>query len=134
MYSKKMVALINCGWLAVALIGVLMWKDEVAGLRSYLTRANQRIEDLYDERFEATRLAEEALQGQRLKTHAANERHGATLERVRKAAAAKMSPEAFENFIFAFADNEVKDPVAQLHRLLDQYKWCEVLEKHYSTK
>jgi hypothetical protein len=104
-------------------------------LREQRSKAQDKLEAVNTSKFEDQMKAEEALQKERLKTFAANERHGETLERVRKAAAAKMSPEAFENFIFSYSDKEVKvDPIINLYRSLDQDKWGEILKKHYSTK
>ena len=120
MYSKKMVALINCGWLAVALVGVLMWKDEVAGLKAYLSSANQRIEDLYDARFEATMQAEETLQEQRVKTHEANERHGYTMTQIKDAAAAGLTAAQLEGWILRNDTPEEKSPKEQLKELVEK--------------
>ena len=106
MYSKKFVNLLSAGGLVVLLITVLMWQDEVKGLRAYLTRANQRIEMLSDEvgtlqteKFTARMDFEEKLQAERLKTHEANERHGSTLDRVQKGVAAELSPKDLYRFI-----------------------------------
>ena len=103
MYSKKFVNLLSAGWFLVLLVSVLMWKDEVAGLRSYLARANQRVEMLSDEanteKFIARMDFEEKIQAERLKTHEANERHGSTLERIQKGVAAELSPKDLYRFI-----------------------------------
>ena len=106
MYSKKFVNLLSAGWFLVLLVAVLMWRDEVAGLRSYLARANQRVELVSDEvgtlqteKFTARMDFEEKLQAERLKTHEANERHGSTLDRVQKGVAAELSPKDLYKFI-----------------------------------
>ena len=106
MYSKKFINLLSAGWFLVLLVSVLMWKDEVAGLRSYLARANQRVEMLSDEagtanteKFIARMDFEEKIQAERLKTHEANERHGSTLERIQKGVAAELSPKDLYRFI-----------------------------------
>ena len=127
MYSKKMVAIINCGWLAAALAVVLMWKDEVAGLRAYLARANQRIEILSDEggtantdKFVARMDFEEKLQEERLKTHAANERHGYTLTQIKDAAVAGMTAAQLEGWILRNETPEDKSPKEQLKELVEK--------------
>ena len=70
-------------------------------LKEQRSKFQDKLEAVNTSKFVDKMEAEETLQKERLKTFAANERHGETLERVRKAAAAKMSPESFERFIFS---------------------------------
>jgi len=70
-------------------------------LKEQRSKYQQKIDDLETSKFVDKMEEEGAIQKERLKTFAANERHGETLERVRKAAAAKMSPDQFEKFIFS---------------------------------
>ena len=152
MYSSRFMVVLNLTWAACLGAVLLISSMEVGHFKGYLAYANsrsevyrvdlakaqQKIDDLETSKFVDKMEDEGAIQKERLKTHEANERHGETLERVRKAAAAKMTPEAFENFIFSYADKEVNsskvDPMIKMYRSLDQDKWGEVLKKHYSTK
>ena len=83
-------------------------------LKEQRSKFQDKLEAVNTSKFVDKMEAEETLQKERLKTFAANERHGETLERVRKAAAAKMSPESFERFIFSSMD---KEPTVEKYKL-----------------
>jgi hypothetical protein len=102
-------------------------------------RANKALEmdRALSTRFEMVNGYEEKLQEERLKTLAANNRHGETLEQIRKAVAEKLSIDQLERLIFKGSKDQVDsrydDPIKNLYRSVDQEKWAEVLKEHYSS-
>jgi hypothetical protein len=127
MYSKKIMAMINCGWLAAAAVGVLLWNSEVSSIKSTLAYANYRIERLSDEigtlqtdKFTVQMDFEEKLQEQRVKTHEANERHGYTLTQIKDAATAGMTAAQLEGWILRNETPEDRSPKEQLKELVEK--------------
>ena len=120
MYSKKFVALISIGWAVMMGVVVVIARQELQDLKSYLALANQRIEYLYDCKFEDTMKAEEVLQEERLKTHAANERHGYLLTQLRDAAREGLTASQLEGWVLRNETPDVKKPEEQLRELVEK--------------
>ena len=120
MYSKKFVALLAV--ISAVMVGAVavIANQEVQSYKAYLALANQRIEYLYDCKFEDTMKAEEALQEERLKTHAANERHGYVLTQIRDAAREGLTASQLEGWILRNETPDGKKPEEQLRELVDK--------------
>jgi biopolymer transport protein ExbB/TolQ len=125
------------------------WQDRA---RREMSRCDTALTDLQKERankalemdralstkFEIINGYEEKLQAERLKTLEANDRHGQTLDQIRKAVAEKLTIDQLERLIFKGSKDRVDsrypaDPIRDLYRSVDQEKWGEVLKKHYSS-
>lgn len=119
MYSKKFVALLAV--ISAVMVGAVavIGNHEVQSYKAYLALTNQRIEYLYNCKFEDTMKAEEVLQEERLKTHAANERHGYVLAQIRDAASRGLTASQLEGLILR---NETPDkkPEEQLRELVER--------------
>jgi hypothetical protein len=120
MYSKKFVILLSMGWLVMLGGVVLVAYQEMQSLKSYLALANQRIEYLYNCKFEDTMRSEETLQEQRLKTHEANERHGYLLTQLRDAAREGLTASQLEGWVLRNETPDVKKPAEQLRELVEK--------------